>query len=454
MHLVEPTERRSRRRAAPGTVGRRTRGATPPVVAPAPAPSDATSPRLNLRLLNRLTLLTAEQALVIGADLVDAVLARHAAGLPLGGFGAEHVWVGAGGTVSLEQPNPDGPLGRPSAGARPGPASAIEVPGQRVASDPAPEPDPSGAEEMSADLRSARAMLAGLAARATHQPERPGVDATEVRGAALDLASVATQLPGDLAEAAVRLRSAAAALGPEVRAELAALVAVTAGSAPAAPPAVRAAPSVPTGGTPGGAGRISGGAGPSGAGPRGRVAEVLRREAERGWTAAARLGRWALALAVLLAVLALEVFLLGDRISADLAALRAAGQSSDRGPADVTAPLEPVAPSAAGAVTGVDLRALARCAPGGGCQLRVLVRLVPEPLPRRVQWHYVVLDRCSGAERRVEGGSVTVAPEGREAAVVGQLAVPPGRALAVTAVVEEPARAASAAVLVPADAGC
>jgi hypothetical protein len=32
--------------------------------------------------------------------------------------------------------------------------------------------------------------------------------------------------------------------------------------------------------------------------------------------------------------------------------------------------------------------------------------------------------------------------------------VPPGRALAVTVVVDEPARAASAAVLVPAGTGC
>jgi hypothetical protein len=184
------------------------------------------------------------------------------------------------------------------------------------------------------------------------------------------------------------------------------------------------------------------------------MAAVLRREAERGWTALARLGRWALALAVLLAVLALELFLLGDRIGADLAALRAAGQSSDRVPAAVLEPVAPVAPNAAGAVTGVDLRPLARCAPGGGCQLRVLVRLVPEPAARQVQWHYVVLDRCSGSARQVDGGSVTAAPGGREVAVVGQLTVPPGRALAVTAVVEVPARAASAAVPVPAGASC
>jgi hypothetical protein len=448
MHLVEPTKRRSRRR----TTARRARGATPPAVSPRPAPTEAASARLNLRLLNRLTLLTPEQALVLAADLVDAVLARHAAGRPLGGFGAEHVWVTADGRVSLEAPRPGGVAGRASAAdpagagehpagavAPPAPARVIEVPGQRVAGDTAHEPD--GADR-AADLRSVHALLAGLAARATHQPERPGADTEEVRGAALDLASVATQLTGDVAEAAVRLRAAAAEVGPEVHAELAALVAVTAGSVLAPPPVVRVAPPVAAGGT------------AEGTGPRGRAVEVLRREAERGWTAVARLGRWALALAVLLAVLALEVFLLGDRISADLAALRAAGQSSDRGPVDLTAPLEPVAPAASGAVTGVDLRALARCAPGGGCQVRVLVRLVPQALPRRVQWHYLVQDRCSGAERRVEGGSVTVAPGGREAAVVGQLAVPPGRALAVTAVVEEPARAASAAVLVPAGAGC
>jgi hypothetical protein len=425
MSLVEPTELRRAVRAATRPL---TRGAAPRPVAPTATPPNPTTPRLNLRLLNRLTPLTPEQALVIGADLVDAVLARHAAARPLGGFGAEHVWIGANGTVSVErQP------------------SAIEVPGQRVASDTAEEPDRlSGprTEEVAEDLRSTRALLAGLAARATHQPERPGADTAEVRGAALDLASVATQSDGDLATSAARLRPAAVEIGPGVRAELAALVAAGSDTTPTPPPPEppRLAPPVTADGASDGAG--------------GRAAEALRRQAERGWTALARLGRWALALLVLLAVLALELFLLGDRIGADLAALRAAGQSSDRAPATAEAPLEPVAPSAAGAVASVDLRALARCAPGGDCQVRVFVRLVPAPEARRVQWHYVVLDRCSGVARRVDGGSVTVAPGGREVAVVGQLSVPPGRALAVTAVVEEPARAGSTAVLVPADGRC
>jgi hypothetical protein len=373
--------------------------------------------------------LTPEQALVIGAELVDAVLARHATGVPLDGFGAEHVWFGADGAVSLERPGPVCAAGR---------STTVEVPGQRGPGHTAKEPTSPEHAATQADLRSTRALLAGLAARATHQPERPGAEAPEVSGAALDLASVTTLLDGDLGAAAARLRPTAAEVGPSVRAELAALIAAAAtpaqpGSAPVTRPAAR----------PGG-----------GRGPRDRLAGILRREAERGWTALARLGRWALALVVLLAVLALEVFLLGDRISADLAALRAAGQSSDRGAGGAAEPVAAVAPRTEGAVTGVDLRALARCAPGGDCQLRVLVRLVPEPVARRVQWHYVVLDRCSGSTQRVDGGSVTVAPGGREAAVVGQLSVPAGRALAVTAVVEEPARAASAAVLVPAEAGC
>ncbi|HEX4361506.1 MAG TPA: hypothetical protein VH141_28485 [Pseudonocardia sp.] len=427
MSLVEPTELRRAVRAATRPL---TRGAAPRPVAPTATPPNPTTPRLNLRLLNRLTPLTPEQALVIGADLVDAVLARHAAARPLGGFRAEHVWIGADGSVSVErQP------------------SAIEVPGQRVASDTGEEPDRlSGprTEEVAKDLHSTRALLAGLAARATHQPQRPGADTSEVRGAALDLASVTTQSDGDLATSAARLRPAAVEIGPGVRTELAALVAAGSDTTPAPPP-----PEPPRLAPPVSADRAA-----EAEGVGGRAAEVLRRQAERGWTALARLGRWALALLVLLAVLALELFLLGDRISADLAALRAAGQSSDRVPATAEAPLEPVAPSAAGAVASVDLRALARCAPGGDCQVRVFVRLVPAPEARRVQWHYVVLDRCSGVARRVDGGSVTVAPGGREVAVVGQLSVPPGRALAVTVVVEEPARAGSTAVLVPADGGC
>ena len=448
MSLVEPTELRRAVRAATRPL---TRGAAPPAVAPTPPPPNPTAPRLNLRLLNRLTPLTPEQALVIGADLVDTVLARHAAGRPLGGFGAEHVWIDADGAVNVE-----GGPGRPG---------AIEVPGQRVARDTGEQPDGDGrprTEEVAADLRSARALLAGLAARATHQPERPGADTPEVRGAALDLASATTQSEGDLATAAARLRPAASAVRPVVRAELAALVAAGSDTTPAPPPPEPPRLAPPVSADRDSADRYSADRysddrasdDRASAGVGGRAAEALRRQAERGWTALARLGRWALALLVLLAVLALELFLLGDRISADLAALRAAGQSSDRAPATAAAPVEPVAPSAAGAVAGVDLRALARCAPGGDCQVRVFVRLVPAPEARRVQWHYVVLDRCSGVARRVDGGSVTVAPGGREVAVVGQLSVPPGRALAVTAVVEKPARAGSAAVLVPADGGC
>jgi hypothetical protein len=108
----------------------------------------------------------------------------------------------------------------------------------------------------------------------------------------------------------------------------------------------------------------------------------------------------------------------------------------------------PPAPAANGAVTGVDLRALGACAPDTPCSLRLLVELEPGAEPQVVTWSYRVVDRCTGATETAPGGTVTVPVGGTRAAVVGTLPLPSSPAVAVVAVTDVPAAAASPPVLV------
>jgi hypothetical protein len=172
---------------------------------------------------------------------------------------------------------------------------------------------------------------------------------------------------------------------------------------------------------------------------------------------ALRWARWCAALLAVLALLGIELVVFGDRIESDLAALRTAGAGASGAPAStahpVPAPLPP-APLAKGPVSTVDLRPLARCEPATTCETRLRVALRPEPTPRPVSWVFQVTDRCTGATQVVPGGSMVVSAGGTELVAVTAVPLPPGRALAINAVLDTPARAASAALLAPTDATC
>jgi hypothetical protein len=382
-----------------------------------PAPSSA---RITVRQLIRLTRLTPEQALVVGADLVCGLRDRHASRRALGGFGAEHVTVGADGSVCLRD----------------------EVPAEWTTDQPARH----------ADLVSARALLVELAAIAGQQPPRNGVATSAGRRAehelaAHELAAAAGRPVEDLLTAATGLGSMADLVGAAARAELADLAAAAGSPLAAAGPAPRVI------GTESSPGSRSGTGGAPG-GPSDRPAGSPGQPTVPRWAALVRYGRWALVLAALAAVLVLEMVLLGNRVSADLDALSAAGRQSGAGPSATALSPLPVEPRAAGPIAGVDLRPLALCAPGAMCEVRVLVRLVPERGTQRVQWTYLLTDRCTGLEHNAAGGSVTVTPGGRELVAVGQLRLPPASALSITAVTGVPARAASPPLTVPAHASC
>jgi hypothetical protein len=401
------------------TLARVERGAAPPGQ---PAPG---SPRLTVRQLIRLTRLTPEQALVIGADLVRGLRDRHASQRALGGFGAEQVTVGADGSVCLRDETPDG----------------------RTTDQPARH----------ADLVSAHALLVELAEIARRQPRRNGV-ASAAGGraahelaahelAAHELAAAAGRPVEDLLTAATGLGSMADVVGAAARAELADLAAAVGSPVAAGGPAPRV---IGTGSSPG----AGSGTGGTPGRPSDRPAGSPGRPTVPRWAALVRYGRWALALAALATVLLLEMVLLGNRVSADLDALSAAGRRSAAEPSATALPPLPAEPRAAGPVAGVDLRPLALCAPGAACEVRVLVRLVPERGTQRVQWTYRLTDRCTGLVHNAAGGSVTVTPGGRELVAVGQLRLPPASALSITAVTGVPARAASPPLTVPAHASC
>ena len=103
-----------------------------------------------------------------------------------------------------------------------------------------------------------------------------------------------------------------------------------------------------------------------------------------------------------------------------------------------------MAPTAAGTVTGVDLRAVNQCTPDAECAVRLQVALQPTAVPQTVTWGFQVFDRCTGATTTVPGGEVTVPADGDRAVAVVSVALPPGEALAGLARTDLPSTAASA----------
>jgi hypothetical protein len=151
-----------------------------------------------------------------------------------------------------------------------------------------------------------------------------------------------------------------------------------------------------------------------------------------------------------------ELALLRDEISRDISAVLESGRSSapNAEVAPTLPPVLPPAPRAAGPITRVDLRPVAPCAPDADCGFRMQVMLQPQPQPQPVSWQFQIVDRCTGGVVTVPGGTLTVPPDGDRADAVSTVGLPEGGALAVTALITQPAAAASGAVPVPAVGGC
>ncbi len=363
-----------------------------------------------------------EPAPVRGARTGEVRLTRLLALVALSPAQAVEVGAGLLAVVELDQAREQGD---PDDG---GPAVdriTVDVDG-RVAVGPAPRAGGLPAVGAGAPARGDAALLGELAGavRAQVGPGNP-VNARLVD----ELDRAVAELPvAGVAAVRQRLEEACATLDRQaVRAELGALVrALTASTGTAGP---------------GGAARPERMAeAPSGAPPPAGPRRAVRT---RVWA-------WLLSVAVLVAVVALEVVLLRDNIAADVHLLLEAGRSGSTASAATQPdglPVIPPAPPTAGAVAGIDVRPLTACTPGAPCTVRVLLRLVPAADPRTASWRFELTDRCTGATDSAPGGSVTVPAGSQQVAVVDTVLLPAYGGVAVSAVTEQPAVAAAPPVL-------
>jgi hypothetical protein len=123
--------------------------------------------------------------------------------------------------------------------------------------------------------------------------------------------------------------------------------------------------------------------------------------------------------------------------------------SSSRG---TPLPVASLAPLTAGPISAVDLRPLATCTATSSCPLRVTVRFAPAYSGAKVAWRIAVFNRCTGSTSVVARGQVAGAP-GTYVFDSTTATLPAARSMAVVAITDAPARAASPPLLVPAGGG-
>jgi hypothetical protein len=129
----------------------------------------------------------------------------------------------------------------------------------------------------------------------------------------------------------------------------------------------------------------------------------------------------------------------------------AADEDVEARPADV----EPPAPESAGPVTGVSIdREGGPCLPDEHCVVRVQVDLERAGTARRVDWEIHIVDRCTDEVQTRQGVTVTAQPGWTQVWGNSAIDLPSGTALAIVAVTDSPASAASSPLLVPADGTC
>jgi Protein tyrosine and serine/threonine kinase len=111
-------------------------------------------------------------------------------------------------------------------------------------------------------------------------------------------------------------------------------------------------------------------------------------------------------------------------------------------------PVPAQGPAAAGPITAIEIQPLqGSCQPGAVCPVQVTVRLQPQPAAQEVRWSFRVFDRCTGATSVVPGASVTALPGWAYVYGTSWPALSASHPIALVAVTETPATAASPAVL-------
>ena len=108
-----------------------------------------------------------------------------------------------------------------------------------------------------------------------------------------------------------------------------------------------------------------------------------------------------------------------------------------------------LAPAAAGPITAVEIHPLqGSCQPATACPVQVTVRLQPQPSAQEVRWSFRVFDRCTGTTSTLPGVSVTALAGWPYIFGTSWPQLPDSHPVALLAVTEMPAAAASPAVLV------
>lgn len=131
----------------------------------------------------------------------------------------------------------------------------------------------------------------------------------------------------------------------------------------------------------------------------------------------------------------------------------AAGEDTDTDKDDNTpGPVPRLAPKEAGPINGVTIeRAEGECARGELCPVRVDVMIDPSAAAQEVSWSLRIVDRCTDKIRKREGVTMSAAAGWRQVYGISRPMLPDSRALAIVAVTNTPAKAASAPLLVSAN---
>lgn len=116
-------------------------------------------------------------------------------------------------------------------------------------------------------------------------------------------------------------------------------------------------------------------------------------------------------------------------------------------------PLRSFGPSAAGSITGIELRTLGTCEPGRTCTMQTTVRITPTSESLEITARLAVVNRCTGAVRRFPAGHVVTEPGWSTTFLTALVPMPRDGPLGVVAVTTTPARAASPPLRFPADRG-
>jgi hypothetical protein len=369
-----------------------------------------------LRRLLTIATLTPEQAALITAGVLGGLHALHQAGLWHGDLDARTVHVGRAGQVRLGE-------------------WGLRVDGQDL-------------DARRRTDREAAVRLLGRLGTSVRRHGRQQVDSAamlstlEACGGAGDEEVALLERAGQAAAAVLRGRAGERAAG-----ELAALV----GILDRDPPSVAAPAPVPA------------------AEPRPRP-DTLRSPAA-AWAPASHRGRWlAAGVALLLVIAVIGAIALAARHPRSLAAAavphpgRAVSAPPVRGLRAPTTPsplptgprqVPTLAPAAAGPITAIEIQPLqGSCQPNASCPVQVTVRLQPQPAAEEVRWSFHVFDRCTGTTDVVPGVSVTALAGWAYVYGTSWPALPATHPLALVAVTESPAAAASPAVLAGGSSPC